>query len=50
VEYQWNKAEPADVFKTLEAVAKIKGVKKEDVAEITTENALKFFDLESHHP
>ena len=49
VEYQWKKAEPADVFKTLEAVAKIKGMKREDVAEITTENALKFFDLEVNH-
>ena len=49
VEYQWKKAEPADVFRTLEAVAKIKGVEREDVAEITTENALKFFDLEVNH-
>lgn len=50
VAYEGKEAEPADVFKTLEAVAKIKGVKKEQVAEITTLNALKFFDLESRHP
>jgi Tat protein secretion system quality control protein TatD with DNase activity len=48
--YEGKKAEPADVFKTLQAVAKIKRVKKEQVAEITTLNALKFFDLESGHP
>ena len=47
VEYQWKKSEPADVFKTLEAVAKIKGMKREEVAEITTKNALKFFDLQT---
>ena len=46
VAYHGKEAEPADVFKTLEAVAEIKGVEKEEVAEITTRNAFKFFDLE----
>jgi TatD DNase family protein len=50
VEYEGKAAEPADVCKTLEAVAKIKGAKREEVAEITTRNALVFFDLESRHP
>jgi TatD DNase family protein len=50
VEYEGKAAEPADVRKTLEAVAKIKVVKKEEVAEITTLNALQFFDLEALHP
>jgi len=34
VEYQWKKSEPADVLRTLEAVARIKDVGKEVVAEI----------------
>jgi len=46
VEYQGKESQPGDVFKTLEAVAALKGVKKEEVADITTRNALKFFDLE----
>lgn len=46
VEYQWKKSEPSDVLRTLEAVATIKDVGKEEVAEITTKNALRFFDLE----
>jgi TatD DNase family protein len=50
VAYEGKEAEPADVFKTLEAVAKIKGVKKEEVAEITTLNASKFFNLKTSHP
>jgi TatD DNase family protein len=49
VEYEGKAAEPADVRRTLEAVAKIKGVKKEEVAGITTRNALQFFDLEAPH-
>lgn len=46
VSYQGESAEPAHVFKTLEAVARIKGMKNEEVAEVTTTNALRFFDLE----
>lgn len=46
VEYQWKRSEPADVLRTLEAVARIKRVGKEEVAEITSKNALKFFDLD----
>ncbi len=49
VEYQGIKSGPVDVFKTLEEVARIKGIGKEQVAETTTENALKLFELESNH-
>lgn len=45
VSYQGQSSEPAHVFKALEAVAKIKGMNKEEVAEITTKNALEFFDM-----
>ena len=45
VEYQGKKSEPADVLRTLKAVARIKGIKKKRVAEITTRNATEFFDL-----
>ena len=50
VKYQWKKSEPADVLRTLEAVARIKDVGKEEVAEITTKNALEFFDLQVNEP
>ncbi|MBW1998668.1 MAG: TatD family hydrolase [Deltaproteobacteria bacterium] len=45
VTYQGETSEPAHLAKTLEAVARIKGVEMEEVAEITTMNALKFFGL-----
>jgi TatD DNase family protein len=47
VSYQGKPSEPAHVLRTLEAVADIKGIAKEQVAEITTKNALAFFDLQS---
>lgn len=49
VSYEGERSEPAHVFKTLKAVAKIKGMKEEEVAEMTTKNALKFFNLPSNH-
>lgn len=49
VEYQSLKSEPADVYKTLDEVARIKEIGKEQVAKITNENALKFFEIESNH-
>ena len=42
VGYQDEKSEPRDVFRTLEAVAEIKGADREEVAEVTT---LAFFEL-----
>ncbi|MFH1240950.1 MAG: TatD family hydrolase [Pseudomonadota bacterium] len=48
VKYQWMTSEPAHVRKTLEAVARLKGLEKEKVAEVTTQNALRFFGLESN--
>jgi TatD DNase family protein len=38
-------AQPSDVIRSLKAVAQIKGVAENVVADKTTENALKFFDL-----
>lgn len=46
VEYQMVPSEPAHVLKTLEAVAGLKGIDREMVAEITTRNALEFFGLQ----
>ncbi|MBU2499549.1 MAG: TatD family hydrolase [Proteobacteria bacterium] len=40
-----KKSEPSDVLRTLEAVSEIKGVAKEEVAKVTTMNAITFFDL-----
>jgi TatD DNase family protein len=48
VAYQGKKSEPVDVFKTLDEVARIKDIGKEQVAKTTNENALKFFELESN--
>lgn len=44
VELRWA-AEPADVLRTLKAAAKIKGTSEEELARITTDNAINFFDL-----
>jgi len=38
-------SEPRDVVRTLEAVTDIKNVSKEDLAKVTLENAVRFFDL-----
>lgn len=46
VKYSGIPSEPAHVRRTLDAVSKIKHIPKEDVAAITTQNALKFFELE----
>jgi TatD DNase family protein len=47
VKYGGIPSEPAHVLRTLDAVSKIKHIPKEDVAAITTQNALKFFELEN---
>ena len=39
------RSEPKDVVRTLKAVAKIKNVTEAEVAEQTTDNTIKFFDL-----
>ena len=45
VEYQGERSGPADVLKTLGAVAKIKAIRKDQVAEITTKNARQLLEL-----
>ena len=42
-----HQAEPADVLQTLEAVAKLKDIELDIVADKTTQNALKFYGIES---
>ena len=49
VEYQGERSGPADVVRTLEAVAMIKGITKDQVAQITTRNARQLLELESNH-
>ena len=44
IELRW-KAEPADVLRTLKAVAQLRGISEQELAQITTNNAIKFFDL-----
>lgn len=48
VEYQGKRSEPSHVLKTLEAVARIKDISREQVAKVTTKNAIEFFNLESN--
>lgn len=43
-ERRWQ-AEPADVLRTLKAVAELRGINEHELAQITTTNAIKFFDL-----
>ena len=45
VKYKGKESEPADVVKTLYAVSELKNCTKGQVAKVTTENAIKFFDL-----
>ena len=45
VKYGGFTAEPADVVRTLKAVAKLKGLSEAEVADATTENALKLFGI-----
>lgn len=44
IKLRW-KAEPADVVRTLRAVAQVRGISEQELAQITTNNAIKFFDL-----
>ena len=45
VSYHGKQAEPSDILLTLKALAELKGLPEEDVAETTTVNAERFFDL-----
>jgi len=45
VTYEGRRSEPADVVKTLQAVARIKQISEKEVAKTTTENAVRFFGL-----
>ncbi len=46
VPYDGKTSEPADVVRTLQAVARIKQIPETEVAKVTTENAVRFFGLE----
>ena len=43
--YEGRRSEPADVVRTLQAVARVKMIPEPEVAEVTTKNAVRFFDL-----
>lgn len=45
VKYKGKESEPADVIKTLELVAELKNISKLEVAEKTTENAIRIFGI-----
>ena len=45
VSYHGKRAEPADVLLTLRSLADLRGIPKEEVAEVTTMNAERFFRL-----
>jgi len=45
VVYRGVPSAPVDVLRTLRAVAELKGIREEDVAEATTRNATEFFNL-----
>ncbi len=45
VSYHGKRAEPADILLTLRSLADLKGESEEDVAEVTTANAERFFGL-----
>jgi TatD DNase family protein len=45
VVYEGRSSEPADVVRTLQAVARIKTISEPEVAKVTTENAVRFFGL-----
>ncbi len=52
VTYRWGseseyEARPADILKTLRAVAGLKGMSEVQIAEITSDNAVKFFGLQN---
>ncbi|MDM8536930.1 TatD family hydrolase [Desulfobacterales bacterium HSG17] len=46
IDFNGKRLGPADVVLSLEAVAEIKGISKEEVAEVTTANAFSFYGLE----
>jgi TatD DNase family protein len=48
VKYRGRESSPVDVIGTLKAMSRIKGVDGDELAEATTENAIKFFGLEPY--
>ena len=46
--YEGRRSEPADVVRTLQAVARVKQISEPEVAEVTTKNAVRFFGLGGH--
>ena len=50
VTYEGRTSEPADVVRTLQAVAAIKQISEAEVAKVTTENAIRFFGLSGERP
>ncbi|UCH57372.1 MAG: TatD family hydrolase [Candidatus Bathyarchaeota archaeon] len=45
VSYHGKLAEPADILLTLEALAELKGISEEELAEVTTRNAERLFNI-----
>jgi len=45
-ELKWR-AEPADILRTLKAVTEMRGISEQELAQITMNNAIRFFDLPS---
>ena len=43
--YEGRRSEPADVVRTMQAVARVKQIPEPEVAEVTTKNAVRFFGL-----
>jgi TatD DNase family protein len=43
--YEGRRSEPADLLRTLQAVARVKQITEAEVAEVTTKNAVRFFAL-----
>ena len=44
LESKWQ-AEPTDILRSLKAVAQLKGISEPELAQVTSNNAIKFFDL-----
>jgi Tat protein secretion system quality control protein TatD with DNase activity len=43
--YEGKRSEPADVARSLQAVAMVKQIREAEVAKVTTANAVRFFGL-----
>jgi TatD DNase family protein len=44
--YEGKRSEPADVVRSLQAVARLKQLPEAEVAKVTTANAFRFFGLD----